>query len=231
MIITSIEKTSAILADIEVENSHTYLIEGEIISHNSMKGVLEYNEPTTNNGNGNADYIKRRFAPKRPDDLPCDIHHTSSKGEKVVIIVGKLKGSLYEIFVDDDSNGSLDIGKHSTGVIRKINQGRYDLIIQNGEEKVVVENLSNNFGGTYGSLARFVSMALRHGTPLQFIVDQLFKSKEFLGFERTVSRVLKKYIKDGEKVMTGDVCPECNGELEFREGCVICPQCFWSRCL
>jgi ribonucleoside-diphosphate reductase alpha chain len=197
----------------------------------SMKGILEYNEPSSNNGNGDIDYIKRRLAPKRPDDLPCDIHQTSFKGEKVVILVGKLHGSLYEIFVDDDSNGSLDIGKHKAGIIRKVNRGRYDLIVQNGEEKAVVENLSKNFGGTYGSLARFVSMALRHGTPLQFVVDQLFKSKEFLGFERTVSRVLKKYIRDGEKVMTGDVCPDCESELEFREGCVTCPSCAWSKCL
>jgi len=196
----------------------------------SMKGILEYNEPTSN-GNGEIEYIKRRLAPKRPSDLPCDIHQTSFKGERVVIIVGKLKGSLYEIFVDDDTNGSLDIGKHKEGIIRKVNKGRYDLIVQNGDERAVVENLSKNFGGTYGSLARFVSMALRHGTPLQFIVDQLFKSKEFLGFERTVSRVLKKYIKDGEKVMTGDKCPECNSDLEFREGCVSCPACAWSKCL
>lgn len=197
----------------------------------SMRGILEYNEPTKNGHNGEVDYIKRRISPKRPDDLPCDIHQTTFKGQKVIILVGKLHGSLYEIFVDDDSNGSLDIGKHNTGIIRKINQGRYDLVVQNGTDRVVVENLSKNFGGSYGSLARLVSMALRHGTPLQFIVDQLTKSKEFLGFERTVSRVLKKYIKNGEKVMTGDVCPECSGDLEYRDGCVMCPACLFSKCM
>jgi ribonucleoside-diphosphate reductase alpha chain len=196
----------------------------------SLRGILEYNEPTTN-GNGDTEYIKRRHSPKRPDDMPCDIHQATFKGQKMVILVGKLNGSLYEIFVDDDSNGTLDIGKHKDGIIRKVSRGRYDLVVQNGEERVVVENLSKNFGGTYGSLARLVSMALRHGTPLQFIVDQLTKSKEFLGFERTVSRILKKYIKDGEKVMTGDVCPECNGELEYRDGCVMCPACLFSKCM
>jgi ribonucleotide reductase alpha subunit len=198
----------------------------------SMRGILEYNVPFKNGKNNSNGYIKRRIAPPRERDLPCDIHKTTIKGKKIVVLVGKLKGSLYEIFVDDDSNGSLDLDKiGKNGIIRKVGSNKYNLIVQNGEEKVVVENLSKNFGGTYGSLARFVSMSLRHGTPLQFIVDQLTKSKEFVGFERSVSRVLKKYIKDGEKVITGDVCPECEGELEFKDGCVFCPNCAWSKCL
>lgn len=196
----------------------------------SMKGILEYNEPTENVNNGDSEYIKRRFAPKRPLELECDIHQMIVNSKKIIVLVGKLKGSLYEIFVDDDSNGSIDIGKHKYGIIKKVSRGRYDLVARNGTDAVIVENLSKNFGGIYGSLARLVSMSLRHGTPLQFIVEQLTKSNEFVGFERSVSRVLKKYIKDGEKVMTGDRCPECDHELEYREGCVSC-NCGWSKCI
>lgn len=228
MKIISIEKVSDVMADLEIEGSHTYLLESGIISHNSMRGILEYNEPVSPNGDG--EYIKRRLAPKRPDELECDIHQVTVKGQKIIVLVGKFKGSLYEIFVDDDANGQIDI-EYKTGIIKKVSHGRYDLIARNGTDKVIVENLSKNFGGTYGSLARLVSMSLRHGTPLQFVVDQLSKSAEFAGFSKSVSRVLKKYIKDGEKVMTGDICPECGGELEFREGCVMCPHCSWSRCL
>lgn len=192
----------------------------------SMKGILEYNEPKDQ-----GEYIKRRMAPKRPDELDCDIHSVTVKGKKVIVLVGLMRGSLYEIFVDDDTNGLVDVMKYKTGLIKKVSSGRYDLIARNGTDKVIVENLSKNFGGTYGSLARLVSMSLRHGTPLQFIVDQLGKSNEFVGFEKSVMRVLKKYIEDGEKVMTGDTCPDCNGELEFKEGCVSCPNCSWSKCL
>lgn len=189
----------------------------------SMKGVLEVKKEE--------DIIERRESPKRPKDLDCDIHQMTFKGDKMIVLVGKLNGSLYEIFVDDDVNGSIDIGKHKDGVIRKVGKGRYDLLVQNGGERVVVENLSKNFGGTYGSLARLVSMALRHGTPLQFIVDQLTKSKEFLGFERVVSRVLKKYIKDGEVDKTSTVCLECgNTELIYQEGCLVCSSCGNSLC-
>jgi len=192
----------------------------------SMKGILEYNEPVDN-----GEYIKRRMAPKRPDELECDIHQVIVNGKKIIVLVGLMKGSLYEIFVDDDKDNKIDIQKYESGMIRKVGKGRYDLIVKNGEEKSIVENLSKNFGGTYGSLARLVSMSLRHGTPLQFIVDQLGKSNEFVGFEKSVMRVLKKYIKDGEVVMTGDVCPECKSEMVYKEGCATCPNCSWSKCL
>jgi ribonucleotide reductase alpha subunit len=201
----------------------------------SMKGILEYNDPKEANGNGNGDsghasYIKRRMAPHRPASLECDIHQFIVKEKKTVVLVGKLNGSLYEVFVDDDANGSIDGSKYTTGIIKKAGQGQYSLIVHEGEkEKVLVENLSKNFGGTYGSLARLVSMSLRHGTPLQFVVDQLSKSKEFGGFEKSVSRVLKKYIKDGEVVMTSTTCPMCGSDLIFKEGCVSC-LCGWSKC-
>lgn len=198
----------------------------------SMKGILEYNEPEDvpdNNETTESEYIKRRVAPKRPNELECDIHHVSVKGKKVNVLVGKLNGSLYEIFVDD--NDQLDEIKYKTGIIRKVNQGRYDLIAQNGTEKTIIENLSKNFGGPYGTLARLTSMALRHGTPLQFVVDQLSKSREFVGFEKAVNSVLKKYIKDGEVVMTSDQCPDCEEELVFNDGCVMCQNCGYSRCI
>lgn len=194
----------------------------------SMKGILEYNEPKEEVSD---EYIQRRHAPERPKDLECDIHEITVKGEKFVVLVGKLHGSLYELFLDENTDKSIDVHKHKNGIIRKVASGRYDLVIKNGEERVVVSNLSKTFDQTYGALARLVSMSLRHGTPLQFIVDQLSKSRNFLAFERAVSRVLKKYIKDGEVVMTGDICPDCENELVFKEGCVTCNSCGWSKCV
>jgi ribonucleoside-diphosphate reductase alpha chain len=193
----------------------------------SMKGILEYNEPKESTSG----YIKRRLAPPRPDELECDIHQIQVKDQKIIVLTGKLNGSLYEIFVDDNSSAKIDVEKYNSGLIKKVKKGKYDLIVKNGEEKAIIENLSKDFGGTYGTLARLVSMALRHGTPLQFIVDQLSKSKEFVGFERAVVKVLKKYIKDGEKVMTSEACPDCKGELVFKEGCVTCSQCGWTQCI
>ncbi len=195
----------------------------------NLKGILEYNEPKSKEEK--VDYIERKFAPKRPDELPCDIHEITVQGNKWIILVGKLSGSLYEIFVDENTKQQIDVHHHTSGTIKKVGHSKYSLVIKNGEEKVIVENLAETMDATYGVMARMVSMALRHGTPLQFIVDQMSKSKHFMGFERAVSRVLKKYIKDGEKVMTGDVCPECENTLVYKDGCVTCLSCGFSKCV
>jgi ribonucleoside-diphosphate reductase alpha chain len=197
----------------------------------SMKGILEYNEPKERVKEESVpDVVQRHLAPERPAELPCDIHEVALDGKKYLVLVGKLHGSLYEIFVDDNSAGEVNVNHHKDGIIRKNGKGKYSLIIKNGEEKVVVENLAAAFDATYGVLARFVSMSLRHGTPLQFIVEQLQKSKHFMSFEKVVARVLKKYIKDGEMVQTGETCAECGGHLEFKEGCLTCTSCGWSKC-
>lgn len=189
----------------------------------SIKGILEYNTSKKE------DQVMRHSAPKRPEELPCDIHQVSLSDKKFLVLVGKLESSLYEIFVDDNSEGVVDVDHHKEGIIKKNGKGHYSLIVKNGSERVVVQNLAKSFDQTYGVLARFISMALRHGTPLQFIVEQLQKSKHFTSFEKVVARVLKKYIKDGE-LAVGQACSMCGGTLEFREGCLTCPQCGNSRC-
>jgi ribonucleoside-diphosphate reductase alpha chain len=74
-------------------------------------------------------------------------------------------------------------------------------------------------------------MSLRHGVSLQFIVTQLLKDKNFVGFEKSVARVLKKYIKSGERVQTSDNCPECKEpSLIYEEGCKRCTSCGWTAC-
>jgi len=227
----SISKTLNLPTDITYENYNKlfmYAYDSELKgfttfnSSGSVRGILNTEEKK--------EYIKRTEAPTRPDELECDIHEITVQGKKFIILVGKLYGSLYEIFLDSNDDGTIDVNNHKTGTIKKNGKGKYSLIIKNGVDRVVVENLATSFDATYGVLARFISMGLRHGTPLQFIVDQLNRSKHFLGFERAVSRVLKKYIKDGEIVETNEICPECgNKELRYQEGCLACT-CGWSKC-
>ena len=74
-------------------------------------------------------------------------------------------------------------------------------------------------------------MSLRHGTPLQFIVEQLNKDTNFLDCERGIARVLKKHIRDGERAITGEkLCGACGEHLIYKEGCLTCPHCGWSKC-
>ncbi len=189
----------------------------------SMKGILEYS--------GEKEKINTTHTVSRPRDLPCDIHRITSGGKSYIVILGFYQGSLYEIFVIDDPEEEIDLENHIKGIVRKIEKGRYDLIFKNGSETTKLADFTRQHDSPDASLARFISMALRHGTPLPYVVDQLVKDTNFIDFERSVSRVLKKYIKDGEAVISGeDKCPDCEGKLSYRDGCITCIECGYSKC-
>lgn len=192
----------------------------------SMKGILHYDSEESEKRN-----FSRRYAPERPEVLDCEIHTIENHVRNYVIITGFLDGSLYEIFCLDDNEKSLEIPTGLRGKIKKVKTGCYDLCYELDGQQKKIQNITNQFDSPDASLARFVSMALRHGTPLQFIIDQLNKDANFIDFERVVSRVLKRYLKDGEEVITGQKdCPSCSAKLIFRDGCVVCPDCGWSTC-
>jgi ribonucleoside-diphosphate reductase alpha chain len=189
----------------------------------SMKGILEYT--------GAEGPIVSRFAPHRPADLPCDIHRVKAGGISILVIVGKMKNSLYEIFVIDDPKDEIALDTDSRTIVRKAGKGRYDLVFVNGTEEIRLKDFTHKYDSPNSSLARFISMALRHGTPLQFVISQLQKDTNFTDFERSVARVLKKYVRDGEEIITSEgECPECSGRLSFVDGCVSCFSCGYSRC-
>jgi len=192
----------------------------------SMKGILEYSDKPT------VKTILRDKAPSRPMELPCDIHRVKVNGNQYILLTGHLNGSLYEVFfIDVPADQEVRINGHTKGIVRKLRRKRYDLVMGDHNPKLVLENFSAVYDTPNASLARFVSMALRHGTPLQFIVDQLQKDTHFTDFERVVGRVLKTYIRDGEEVIAGEKrCPDCETGLIFKEGCATCPACGWSRC-
>ena len=192
----------------------------------SMKGILEYSEKAAKQT------ISRGVAPERPAELPCDIHRVRVKGNSYIVITGHLNGSLYEVFwIDVPDDEDVYINGYRTGVVRKVKKGRYDLVMGDKNPRLVLEDFTNVYDTPNASLARFVSMALRHGTPLQFIIKQLQKDTQFTDFERVVGRVFKTYIKDGEEVAAGQKkCPECDTGLVFLEGCATCPSCGWSKC-
>ncbi len=196
----------------------------------SMQGILDYGEGTKEGADQGAPHITRHTAPARPRDLPCDLHTVQSRDAPCLVLIGKLNGSLYEVFFL--SNPELKEGVlPDHGTVRKMEKGRYDLITRNGSDHTIIEDITRQYASPNSSLARFISMALRHGTPLQFIVEQLSKDTSFMDFERIVSRILKKYIADGEEVISGDsTCPECGETLQFRDGCITCLACGWSRC-
>lgn len=187
----------------------------------SMKGVLESSPAAGDIEN----FVTRSDAPPRPKELPCDIHYVHADKQDFIILASKLNGSLYEIFVDEKNGHDLEDAQH--GKVSKKGRREYTLTCDNG---IKVDKLSADFNGTYGVMARFISMSLRHGVPLKFIIDQLQRSKEFLGFEKAVSRVLKHYIVEEEHVEYHEACPSCGNTLVIQDGCPTCKSCGYTKC-
>lgn len=194
-----------------------------------MKGILEYTDKKEQG-------LSRRVAPNRPEILEAEIWRVGGGKRSYLVIPGFLEGSLYELFVIDDPEKRIGLGIEENGKplkarVRKVQSGRYDLEIGTDDDEVILEDVTRNFDSPDASLARLVSMSLRHGTPLQFIVSQLQKDTNFADVERAIARVLKAYIRDGEEVVTSDgKCPECGESLTFRDGCVTCVSCGYSKC-
>jgi len=190
-------------------------------------GVLVKNEDTV-------DSITYKDAPKRPSELPCVIHHWKVKGQKWTIIVGMLSGRPYEVFAGPadivDIPPTITDGfliKHS----RKSMNSKYDL--RYGDDgSTVLKNIASWFEhNDYGTLSRMVSMSLRHGVPIQFIVEQLQKdlNDDLWSFNNVLARVLKTWITDGTK--RSKACTECGQDnLIYEEGCLRCSNCGHSKC-
>ena len=175
-------------------------------------------------------------APKRPIELPCNIHHTTIQGEKWVVMVGLMDGRPYEVmgglaqYIEiprDKAKGTLI--KHP----RKTMNSIYDLHIGTNGDTVIVKNLVKVFDNPNQSgFTRMISLGLRHGANIQYVVEQLQKDRDsdMFSFAKCIARILKNYIPDGQTA-TEKTCGECGTEgLVYVEGCVTCKNCGFAKC-
>jgi ribonucleoside-diphosphate reductase alpha chain len=181
--------------------------------------------------------FKTHNAPKRPDELDCSIHHASIKGEAWTILVGLLDNKPYEVM--GGLQKYIEIPKkYKKGTIVKYHyktkNSRYDLRIGNNGDEILIKDLVDVFDNpNHAGFTRTISLALRHGAPIQYIVEQLQKDREMdmFSFSKVIARVLKSYIKDGT-VPGHNVCENCGAEdtLMYQEGCVTCTSCGHGKC-
>jgi ribonucleoside-diphosphate reductase alpha chain len=207
-------------------------------------GVLVADEPkkTESEVEDQPSDIADNHAPKRPKELQCDIHRINVKGtagpESYLVLVGKLGEKPYEIFCGLSSH--VEVPKKSkTGTLikngKKDGVATYNLQIPVGDDdcllfKDVVELFANP---NHGAFTRTLSLALRHGVPVSYVVEQLQKDKhsEMQSFSRVLARVLKGYIPDGTKSASDKKCGNCGVDgLVYKEGCVTCVNCGASKC-
>lgn len=198
----------------------------------SRKGVLESNKDKEHS-------IFETTAPFREKSLPCDIHYSTIQGNNWIFFVGLFNGRPYEIFGGQRTKIEIP-KKYKTGWILKNGRdenGRrtYSLYLgtlEESDERLIIKDIASEFSPDVGSYTRIISTMLRHGVPIKIICEQLYKDSgnEWTTFEKGCARVLKKYIKDGEKA--GGICENCKSDsLQYRDGCVICVSCGASKCL
>jgi len=181
-------------------------------------------------------------APKRPKRLKGEIHRFQNNLEKWIAIVGMKDGRPYEIFTGKYENGlsNLPTGLKDCEVVKNIveidgkKKKRYDIeYVDSKGEKFVHTGLNHAFDPEYWNYAKFISGVLRHGMPLVFVyelIDSLTFSEDHINtWKNGVGRVVKRYVKDGEK--GSGVCPDCGSDnLVYKEGCLTCMSCGNSKC-
>lgn len=177
-------------------------------------------------------------APKRPTEMPCEIKKVKVQGEAWTIFMGMLNNQPYEIF--GGLSKYVDIpNKFKTGRIVKNGKvdgiATYNLFLGEGEDEMVIKDLVKVFENpNFGTFTRTISLALRHGAPVQYIVEQLQKDKhsDMTSFSKVIARVLKSYISDGTQATSDKTCASCKqtGSIVYQEGCLICKSCGASKC-
>ncbi|OBX23294.1 ribonucleoside-diphosphate reductase class II [Gelidibacter algens] len=181
------------------------------------------------------------FPTKRPQVLEADVVRFQNNKEKWIAFIGLINGKPYEIFTGlaDDEDGIMIPRWANEGVIIKNRNedgsSRYDFQYKNIRGyKTTIEGLSHKFDPEYWNYAKLISSTLRHGMPIDKIVDLInslqLDTESINTWKNGVVRALKRYVEDGTQVK-GQVCSSCKSEnLIYQEGCLTCKDCGSSKC-
>jgi ribonucleoside-diphosphate reductase alpha chain len=173
--------------------------------------------------------IKQTDAPKRPKELPCEVHRFTANGVKWLAFVGLLEGDPFEVFAFPADKLPIALRPHagtSKGVTTRKARGRYDITLDDGTVFEDIRQYSEN--RTEEAIGRLLSLSLRHGAAPEFAVTQLGKTgQSMIDFPQAAARVLKKYIT----VVKSAHCTECGSKkIVMQEGCSKCADCGSSKC-
>lgn len=179
-------------------------------------------------------------APKRPKKLEADVIRFQNDYDKWMAVVGKIDGKPYEIFTGklEDSFNLPPFVEEGWVIKEKTETGenRYDFqFIDKEGYRTTIEGLSRSFNKEYWNYAKLISGVLRHGMPINYIVDLVsdlnLYDDNINTWKNGVARALKRYIPDGT-IAADKKCPSCgdpNG-LIYEEGCLNCKSCGHSKC-
>jgi ribonucleoside-diphosphate reductase alpha chain len=203
----------------------------------SRTGVLVSNEKKESDPRECGEIITHT-APRRPEEMECDIHQANIKGEAWTILIGLMKGKPYEVIGGLSEYVEIP-RKYQSGQIRRRSRksvnSKYDLIVGTNGDEFVIKDIVKVFDNpNHSAFTRTISLALRHGVPVQYMVEQLQKDKDadLFSFAKVTARCLKKYIADGTRASNGvfDIACCDNPNIIYQEGCATCANCGMAKC-
>lgn len=178
---------------------------------------------------------------KRPRELKTEIIRFKNNTEDWIAFIGMKDGVPYEIFTGKTEEDRFPIPKwvEKGNIIKVRNEDgtkSYDFqyFDKDGYE-VLMRGLSRCFNPEFWNYAKMISALLRHDIPLENVINIIsglnFKEESINSWKNGVIRALKKFIHDGTK-QKGAICPTCGEEntMEFKEGCLSCSKCGYSKC-
>lgn len=203
-------------------------LKGNTIYRDGSRGGVLVTSTNTDNKNPDSQDFDETRAPKRPIRLPAVYHTIRSKGKTYSVIIGFYQNKPYEVFIASDYDylpqNLDDYNDCIKGEIVKEGKDWY-----NFESKTFILKEISDIENEEKMLSLMISMALRHRTPLKYVIKTIEKTKPFAGsFAHKLIKILSKYVPDGEE--SGTVCPDCGAKLRYEGGCCVCPDCGWSKC-
>lgn len=208
----------SVLSDVFIDAHSRGIIGVTVYRQGSREGIL-----LTENGEENK--IIEQDAPTRPKSLPCHVYKIKVKGDQWIVFVGLFNDHPYEVFA-----GKVDLvdlpSSIKEGFITKVKSSVYRF---EHEGEVIIKDIGRIFeSAEQEALTRMISTNLRHGTPVEFVNDQLSKSNgTIVDFNKAILRALKSYMKE---LKLSKSCPSCGCDIVMKEGCQTCIHCGWSKC-
>ncbi len=178
---------------------------------------------------------------KRPKELQADVIHFKNNNEDWVAYIGIYNGNPYEIFTGKTGDESFLLPKwveHGIIVKNRHEDGTksYDFkYLDKAGYEVILRGLDRCFDQEFWNYAKMTSALLRNGIPVNHVVNIIsglnFRQESINSWRNGVCRALKKFVQDGTK-QKGVECPNCHQHdtMEFKEGCLVCSNCGYSKC-
>ena len=175
---------------------------------------------------------------KRPESIDAKLIRFKNGTENWIAFVGLVDDRPYEVFTGINNIEDFPIPSTITeGKIIKVKDEfgkRYDFqYVDKYGYTNRLGGLSRIFNQEYWNYARLVSALMREGMEadrLKEVLDKLeFDAKTLNNWKNGVIRAIKDFIPDGKT--SGKGCPECGHPLVYENGCEICKDCGYSKCL